>query len=92
MSNQPQPVETPAPPAAFAVGRDQNLNLRLREHDVARLRKIAQELGAIAPSGYTQGQPSISRLLMMIADGEVLLSRRVPRTEPPARPRSFLGR
>lgn len=56
----------------------QSLNVRLKDDDVARLRKIAARVGALAPSGLAQGQPSISRMLMMIAKGELTLTRGEP--------------
>jgi hypothetical protein len=52
------------------------LNLRLNDGDTDKLREMAGRLGIAAPSGGTQGQPSISRMLMMIASGELVVVRR----------------
>lgn len=52
------------------------LHVMLRTGGPERLREIAAELGAVAPSGPVVGQGSISTLLRRIVAGDLVVCRR----------------
>lgn len=51
-------------------------NVRLPAGGMGRLREIAAQFGAIAPSGIKAGEPSVSELLSRVISGELVIQRK----------------